>query len=58
MFIGLIGFYRNWIPLYESRIGRWRDYNKKRQTPGAATKEEESELFRGSMDAEEDDELL
>ena len=57
MLIGFIGFYRNWIPLYESRIGRWRDYNKKRPAPGAATKEEEAQLIQAQW-TEEDDELL
>jgi hypothetical protein len=38
MLIGFIGFYRNWIPLYESRIGRRRDYMKKAPAPGAATR--------------------
>ncbi len=57
MLIGFIGFYRNWIPLYESRIGRWRDYNKKRPAPGAVTKEEEAQLLQNQW-TEEDDELL
>ena len=57
MLIGCIGFYRNWIPLYESQIGRWRDYNKKRPALGAATKEEESQLLQAQW-TEEDNELL
>jgi hypothetical protein len=30
--IAFIGFYQNWIPSCESRIGRWRDHNKRERT--------------------------
>jgi hypothetical protein len=46
MLIGFIGFCRNWIPLCEEKIGRWRDHNKKRSAPGTATKEEEAQQLR------------
>jgi hypothetical protein len=57
MLIGFISFYRNWMPLYENRIRHWRDCNKKRPAPGAATKEEESQFLQAQW-MEEDDELL
>ena len=57
MLIGFIGFYRNWIPLHEERIGRWRDYLKKSPAPGAATKEEEAQILTEQWE-EKDDELL
>jgi hypothetical protein len=57
MLIGFIGFYRNWIPLYESRTSRWRDYQKKRPAPGTATKKEEAQHLR-ALWTEEDDTLL
>jgi hypothetical protein len=46
MLVGFIEFYRNLIPLYEEKIGRWREHNKKRPAPGTATKEEEAQLLR------------
>jgi hypothetical protein len=57
MLIGFIGFYRNWIPLYESRIGRWREYLKTSPAPGAATKKEEAQLLKAQWGTE-DDQLL
>ena len=33
MLIGFISFYRKWIPLYEDRIGRWKDSLKKLPGP-------------------------
>jgi hypothetical protein len=57
MLIGFIGFYRNWIPLYEDRIGRWRDYLKKAPAPGAATKEEEAQQLKEQWQ-DDDDALL
>ena len=38
MLIGFIGFYPQWMPLYEDRIGRWREHLKKSPAPGEATK--------------------
>ena len=46
MLIGFIGFYRNWIPLYESRIGPWRDHMKTAPAPGTTTKEEEAAILQ------------
>ena len=45
LLIGLFGFYRNWIPLYETRIRPWRRIMKRRPGMGDLTKEEESQLL-------------
>jgi hypothetical protein len=57
MLIGFIGFCCNWMPLYKSRIGQWREHNRKRPAPRAATKEEEAQLPQAQW-TDEDDELL
>jgi hypothetical protein len=57
MLIGFIGFYRTWMPLYEDRIGRWRDYLKKSPAPGAATKDEEATLLKDQWQDTDDDVL-
>jgi hypothetical protein len=57
MLIGFIGFCCNWMPLYKSRIGQWREHNRKRPAPRAATKEEEAQLLQAQW-TDEDDELL
>ena len=41
--IGLIGFYQDWIPNYELRIGQWRQHIKKLK--GTQTTENETELL-------------
>jgi hypothetical protein len=46
MLVGFIGFYRQYIPLFEDRIGRWRDYKKEAPNPGSASKEEEAKVLR------------
>ena len=46
-----------WIPLYEDRIGRWRDYLKKSPGTGEATKEVVEQLLRTQWE-EQDNELL
>ena len=59
MLIGFIGsYYHKWIPSYEDRIGRWRDYLKKSPGPGEATKEEEEEQLLRSQWIGKDDNLL
>ena len=45
MLVGTIGFYRDWIPLYETRISPWRRILKLQPAPGTATKEEEESLL-------------
>jgi hypothetical protein len=57
MLIGFIGFYREWIPLYEERIGRWREHMKKAPTPGETDKETEASIMR-NLWTKADDELL
>ena len=42
LLIGLLGFYRNWIPLYETRIAPWRKILKKQPATGTMSKEEEA----------------
>ena len=44
-FIGLLGFYQQWIPLYEVRIRTWRDYQAL-CPPGTATPEEEANFLQ------------
>ena len=36
LLIGLLGFYRNWIPLYKTRIAPWRKILKKQPVTGTA----------------------
>ena len=42
--IGLLGFYQEWIPLFEVRIKQWRDYQKD-LPPGKQSKEDEKNYF-------------
>jgi hypothetical protein len=44
MFIGLLGFYAAWIPLYETRITRWRDYIKKKPPVNTPKETEQAKL--------------
>jgi hypothetical protein len=46
MLIGMIGFYRHWVPLYEERIGPYRDIMKQAPNPGTSSNEEEATLLR------------
>jgi hypothetical protein len=57
MLIGMLGFYRQWIPLYEERIGRWREHMKKAPNPGTSSNEEEATILR-ILWTEEDDTLF
>jgi hypothetical protein len=41
----LAGFYQQWLPLYEQRIGPWRDYQKHKPMAGSE-KTEEAQIFR------------
>ena len=45
LLIGLLGFYRNWIPLYETRIAPWRKILKQQPATGTVSKEEEAEMM-------------
>ena len=44
-------------PLYESRIGPWREHMKTAPAPGTTTKEEEAAVLQ-ELWSEKDDELL
>ena len=46
MLVGMIGFYRDWIPLYETRISPWRKILKAQPAPGTVTKEEEAQVMK------------
>ena len=52
--IGLLGFYQQWIPLFEVRIKRWRDYQAM-CPPGTASPQEEAQFLQNiwSHDDEE-----
>jgi hypothetical protein len=44
MIIGLLGFYQQWMPLFEPRITIWREYIKLRPRPGRSREEEHEAL--------------
>jgi hypothetical protein len=44
--IGFFGFYQEWIPLYEFRLGPWRTKIKEAPPPGVTPKKEEAETMR------------
>ena len=56
MLIGCFGFYQEHIPLYETKIKRWRDTQKLRPQPGTP-KEQEEVLIKQAW-GPEDDRLL
>ena len=45
LLIGLLGFYRNWILLFETRIAPWRKILKQQPATGTVSKEEEAEMM-------------
>ena len=45
LLIGLLGFYQEWIPLFEVRISRWREYQRE-CLPGQKSKLEEQEFLK------------
>jgi hypothetical protein len=53
MLIGFIGFYRNWMPLYETRLNPWRHILKQAPAPGACSKEDEAELMAKLWNADD-----
>ena len=53
LLIGLLGFYRNWIPLYETRIAPWRKILKKQPVTGTVSKEEEAKQMTKLWEANE-----
>jgi hypothetical protein len=53
MLIGFIGFYRNWMPLYETRISPWRRILKQQPAPGTYSKEEEAKLMTKLWEADD-----
>jgi hypothetical protein len=57
MLIGFIGFYRDWIPLYEERIGRWREHMKQAPAPGECDKDDEASIMRQLWE-QQDDQIL
>ena len=54
MLIGCFGFYQEHLPLYEIRIGRWRNHQKLRPLPGTP-KEEEMRILREAWTSTDDD---
>jgi hypothetical protein len=53
MLIGFIGFYRNWIPLFETRVSPWRRILKQAPAPGTCGKEEEAKLLSKLWEADD-----
>ena len=54
--IGFFGFYQEWIPYYEVRIRRWREYKKEAPPPNASRQEQVA--FLSSKWTTQDQQLL
>jgi hypothetical protein len=53
MLIGFIGFYRNWTPLYETRLSPWRRILKQAPAPGTCSKEDGAKLMTKLWNADD-----
>lgn len=54
--IGFFGFYQQWIPYYEDKVHRWREYKKEAPPPNAHIQDQMR--YMRSRWTREDDELL
>ncbi len=57
MLIGMLGFYQKWLPLYETRIIPWRDYQKAKPIAGSGSKPEEAKILQ-ALWQDTDDQLM
>ena len=57
MLIGMFGFYKKWLPLFEVRIQPWRAIQKERPDPGMCNIKEEQEFMTACW-KESDSKLL
>ena len=57
MLIGMFGFYKKWLPLYEVCIQLWQAIQKEQPDPGMCNIKEEQELMTACW-KESDSELL